>query len=105
MKFLRVAIFTAIERNEAIAKAREVIDQSGGWISSHTLLSNLAATINFELPLNRAMPFIQKLNEVGFQPKVEGAMPKSEDGDLRGQLTLTFVHHEPDLKREVPAFG
>ena len=105
MKFIRISIFTSIERNEAVAKASRSIAQSGGWIISHTLLSNMAATINFEIPLSKAESFIQKLAEAKFQPEVEGETPKSDEGDLRCQLTLTFIHNDSDLKRDVPAFG
>ncbi len=105
VKFFRVSIMTSMERNEAISKVSGAISNSGGWIVNHTLLSNVAATLNFELPYAQVKNFLSHLEEFSFQPDVDGDIPQGKEGDLRGQVTLTFIHNNPDLKRDVPAFG
>ncbi len=105
MSFLRISIHTSIERNNAVTKVREAIGECGGWIVSHSFFSNLMATINFEIPMNNAELFIVKLKEVDFNPDIESEIPEGGKGDLRGQVTLSFLHQDPDLKRDIPAFG
>jgi hypothetical protein len=48
---------------------------------------------------------ISCLRDAELQPDYQGDIPKGSDGDLRMGISLTFIHTEPDLKREVPAFG
>ena len=105
MKFLRVSIFTRMDRNEAIAKVNEVIGECGGWIVNHALFSNLMITINFELPSDQAVSFIENLDHMKLSPEVEYGMPEVKEEDLRGQIMVSFIHNDPDLKRDVPAFG
>ncbi|MEH6632789.1 MAG: hypothetical protein V7776_18375 [Halopseudomonas aestusnigri] len=105
MTFFRVSIMTSMERNAAISKVSDAISNSGGWIVNHTLLSNVAATLNFELPSEETEGLLLHLEELSFHPDVDGDVPQGKEGDLRGQITLTFIHNNPDLKRDVPAFG
>lgn len=105
MKYLRITMMTKIERNQAITSARETISDNGGWVVSHTLLSNSAANLNFELPLAKTETFIESLRTAGFSPDIDGDMPSGDEGDVRGNLMMTFLHNEPDLKQTVPAFG
>ncbi|WP_419902360.1 hypothetical protein [Kiloniella sp.] len=105
VKFFRISIMTSMERNEAITKVSEAINGNGGWIVNHTLLSNIAATLNFELPRNEVEGFISSLETASFLPEFDGPLLEKKKGDLRGQITLTFIHSDPELKRNVPAFG
>lgn len=105
MKFLRIAIVTNIERHQALSAADKVLSRHGGWVVDHALFSNIAANVNFELPLERAGPFVEALQEVGFTPSIEGDLPTGDTGDIRGCLQFTFLHDEPDLKGAVPPFG
>jgi hypothetical protein len=94
-----------MERNQALSAASEVISGCGGWIVDHALFSNMAANINFEPPLAATAQLIERLEKAGFSPKVEGDLPEGDTGDIRGCLMMSFLHDEPDLKRDVPAFG
>jgi hypothetical protein len=105
MKFLRISIHTAIECNEALSKVREAIGGCGGWIVDHSLFSNALATVNTELPPSKTELFIGKLEDATFHPRIDVEVPEGEEGDLRVQVQLTFIHQDPDLKRNVPAFG
>ncbi|WP_321397688.1 hypothetical protein [Emcibacter sp.] len=104
-KFLKLDIITRQDRNEAISSAREAITGAGDWIMDHHLFSNISATLNFELPLEAIEKFLTRLNAEGFQPDVQGELPAAGEGDCFGLLSLTFLHGEGDLKRDVPPFG
>ncbi len=49
--------------------------------------------------------FFGELKEAGFNPKLQDALPAGGAGDIRGSISVTFLHDEPDLKRDVQAFG
>ena len=103
--FFRVEIATRMERNAAIASVRDAIVQCGGWITGHQLFSNMAASISCEVPLRCAGKLITCLRDAELQPDYQGDIPQGLDGDLRVGISLPFIHTEPDLKREVLAFG
>lgn len=105
MAFLRIEIATRIERNQALTLISELISGADGWIVSHQLFSNLSATINMEIPASGVEGFVSRLKEAGFVPQVQGELPAISHGDVRGCVALTFIHDEPDMKRDVPAFG
>lgn len=105
MKFLRISLFTPQERNEAINLVRQAIGECGGWIVDHALFSNLLATVNFEIPIDKAETLVSKLRGAGFKPEIDGETPSGERGDLRGQISLSFIHQEPEMRRDVPPFG
>lgn len=104
MAFLRLSLYTAMDRNEAIARVREAIVGCGGWIVDHALFPNLSATINMELPGHSVDRSIVRLEDADLDPRIDGDLPEDIGGDLRGQVTLTFIHQNPDLKRDVPPF-
>ncbi|MEG3639019.1 hypothetical protein [Magnetococcus sp. PR-3] len=103
MAGLQLAIMTKTERNTALQQIRDIIGENGGWITHHTLFSNLSATLNFELSSEQIPLFLSALNLAGYTHTVE--TPAKGHGDIFAQIALTFIHHEPDLKRSVPAFG
>jgi hypothetical protein len=105
MRFFRLAIVTRIERNLALSKIRDCVSGQGGWIVDHTLFSNMAANLNVEVPLAALPDFLNALKQAGFTPKPDGALPTGDSGDIRGSLSITFIHNDPDLKQAVPAFG
>lgn len=105
MKPFRLEIITKMERNKAISLVREAIGASEGWIVTHQLFSNLSASIIFEMPYLEAAGFLTRLKEAGFSTAVENGIPKGKGDDIRGVLSVTFIHDEPDMKRDVPAFG
>jgi hypothetical protein len=103
--FFRVEIATRMERNGAIACVRNAIVECGGWVTGHQLFSNMAASISFEAPMGAAETFVAALRTADLHPTFKDAIPSGTEGDLRVGVSLTFIHDEPDLKREVPAFG
>ena len=105
MKPARFSIVTRMDRNLAISKVCEAISTSGGWIEDQFFFSNKAATIRFEMPFPSTGILQSRLLEEGLKLHAEGELPSGDAGDFRGAISLTFVHQEPDLKRDVPPFG
>ena len=104
----RVDIVTRMERNAAIGLVRNAIIAAEGWVTHHQLFSNMAVSISCEMPMGLAAKFIAALHAADLAPAFDGDIPKDDGGkdvDLRVGITLTFIHNEPDLKRDVPAFG
>jgi len=105
MKFARFTIFTAINRNTAISQVCDAVSEAKGWIVDQSFFSNIAATINFEMPSQSLQAFQDALLEKGLKVHVEGEPSTTDSADVRGTVSLTFSHSEPDLKRDVPPFG
>lgn len=105
MKPARLSIVTRTDRNVAIAKVCDAISASGGWVEDQVFFSNKAATIRFEMPLRAIGTFQSRLLEEGLKAHAEAELPVGDSGDTKGAISLTFVHQEPDMKRDVPPFG
>ena len=103
--FLSVSIITKIERNDAITRVSDAISANEGWIVNHTLFSNMAATINFEIPASKTDSFLASLRQSSFNPQLDSESLETIVGDRRAQISITFLHDQPDLKRDVPSFG
>jgi len=105
MKFARFSIMTKMDRNAAILEVREAIYGSGGWVEDQVFFSNKAANIRFEMSGDALGKFQSNLHERKLKPHVEGALPAAEGSEVKGSVSLTFVHQEPDLRRDVPPIG
>jgi len=105
MTFARFSVFTAMERNEAILTVRDAISNADGWIVDQTFFSNIATTINFELPASALQAFQDYLTGAGLQLHIDGDLPANASADVRSSISLTFSHNEPDQKQEIPPFG
>ena len=105
MKFARFNIFTTMNRHTAVSQVCDAVSESKGWIVDQSFFSNIAATINFEIPSHSLQKFQQALQEKGLKAHIEEELPAADSADVRGTVSLTFSHDEPDLKRDVPPFG
>jgi len=101
----KLSTITAVERNLAITQVRRAISKHQGWIVDHTFLSNMAATLIFEMPSNQFSTFVQELNDLDICVTYDGDVPVSIGEDTRAIMSLTFIHNEPDMKRDIPHFG
>jgi len=92
-----------------IARARNAITDSGGWILDAKLFSNVSINLCFEIPASRMGSLLDALEliELHLSPSsLESiAQHRSEEpsGDIAGSLQITFIHDEPDLRIQVPA--
>ncbi len=105
MIFVKLNTITSVERNLAVSSVRTAISKHQGWIVDHTFLSNMAATIIFEIPSNEIFGFVDNLKDQKILIKIESSYPENSVEDVRVIMSLTFIHNESDLKRDVPHFG
>lgn len=94
---------TRIERRLATQHVFDTVNRLGGWIDDVKMYSNLMNTIRLTLPAGAFTELAASLGEEGIvmeQPQAPGGDPNAE---RMATLALTFVHDEPDLRREVPA--
>lgn len=102
---------TKADRHQVTSAVNNAISAVGGWVINHMLFSNIAITIQFSLPSQRLDEFGDhmiaasvKLDDdsiAKLQAKVEKLSPKPLD--ITASLNITFIHNEPDLRREIPA--
>ena len=105
MVFVKLNAITSQERNQVISQVKSAISKQQGWIVDHTLLSNLAATIVFEISSHRLSAFQKDMEYSGLIIECDDTLREGPPQAVRAILSLTFVHNEPDLKRDVPHFG
>ncbi len=103
--------FTKHNRHQVTTDVTNAILGTGGWVIHHTLFSNIAITIQFELPARGFDAFQRRIAEAGVHLDAEStdrisqatAPEGSRARDIVTTLNITFLHDEPDLRREVPA--
>ncbi|HYD67620.1 hypothetical protein [Azospirillum sp.] len=106
-RFLRLNGMTRSNRHAVIDRAKEAILAAGGWIMDFTLLSNALATLRFEVPDTGLWVLHAGLEAAGITLDADSraalAAPPRGTDDLKGAVQVTFIHNEPDLRREIPA--
>ena len=100
-----VQIHTRQNRNQAITTVKDGVMATQGWIVHHELFSNKAATILAELPAQQVPVFIEYLTDHGLQADKIQVPTRHKGGECRLSVSLTFLHDDPDMKRDVIAFG
>lgn len=101
---------TRNERHQVIADVGEAIATAGGWIVDHALFSNVAVTIRLVLSPKRLGELQRLIAAAGVRlddaslAEISQAMSVAggEDDEIAASMNVTFVHDEPDLRREVP---
>ena len=101
-KLQAIEAVTRAECNGVLLAVREAIQASGGFITDRHLYSNLSATIVFELPGAHLPALADGLTAVGLSIK---RLPEDGERMPNCALSITFVHDDPDMRRDVPAFG
>ena len=102
MTIIHLSAITKQERNAATTLVMDTIVAQGGWVEDVHLYSNIMTTVNFVMPSKKIAELVAALNARGIH--AEGAAPETsnEDIETRSSLQITFIHNEPDLKREIP---
>lgn len=98
-------------RHQVTANINDAISATGGWVINHTLFSNITITIQCSLPAKRLDEFRDQVITAGVRldddsiAKCQAMVTKhaAEPIDITASLNITFIHDEPDLRREVPA--
>lgn len=109
--FLMMSGVTKADRHRVTAEVNDAISAAGGWVINHTLFSNIAITIQCSLLAERLDDFRERVIGAGVRLDDESlarigaavAQHASETMDMTASLNVTFIHDEPDLRREVPA--
>ncbi|MBI4781075.1 MAG: hypothetical protein HY785_07090 [Oscillatoriophycideae cyanobacterium NC_groundwater_1537_Pr4_S-0.65um_50_18] len=109
-QFLRLDGFTKADRIQMTDRVSEAINQAGAWITDFHLYSNLLICINFQVAIADVGRLAITLPETGLHLSQESLKQLTSvrdstlnEKELGGTLQITFVHHEPDLLRDVPA--
>jgi hypothetical protein len=105
---LTLTAVTRQDRHQALNDANSAISSAGGWLMSHTLFSNIAATLRCELPANGLLTLRDALMSAQIkldQESLDSIASKTSDAtsDIAVIVSITFLHSEPDLRQEVPA--
>jgi len=98
---LRLEVVARDTFHASVNAASEAITRAGGWVSSHSLLSDAMAVLNFEIPGDRLQELVEELGARGLKaelPRETSNSPK----DVAGRLTLYFSQSSGDLRRDVP---
>lgn len=96
------------DRHQVIADIGAAVTSADGWVVNHTLFSNIAAAFQLSLPAGKLADFRAKLEAASVRLDAESLSrleetTSPEDVDIFVSLALTFIHNEPDLRREIPA--
>jgi predicted RNA-binding protein with EMAP domain len=95
---------TKLERNFVTTLVMDQVSIHGGWIEDVHLFSNIMTNIRFVMKQDRIASFVAALSSVGLEVSGISEHPIANESnvDCNGSLQITFVHNEPDLKRDVP---
>lgn len=102
---------TKADRHQVTADVNDAISGTGGWVINHTLFSNIAITIQFSLPSQRLVEFRDRVIAASVKldddsiAKVQAMAGRHSPKpiDIAASLNITFIHNEPDLRREISA--
>ena len=104
---LRFIAFTRNPRGEMIAKVRDALIASNGWITDFHEYSNVSLCLNFEISIENVQRLCAALRGTGLElteePQVAESAIAREQDVVPGTLQITFIHHDPDLIIPVPA--
>ena len=104
---LMLSAYTRGNRHDATAAIDDAITAAGGWLMDHTLFSNVAASFRFAVPQQGLAVLGSRFDTAGLgldgdsRRSIE-TVSTSED-EITVALNVTFIHDEPDLRREIPA--
>ena len=111
-RLMMLSAVTRINRHAAMRGIDDIVVSLGGWIEGHTLFSNIAATFRFVLPASALAAFAERVDALGVPIDAAGlatlaarspAEGEAGEAEVAGALSVTFLHDEPDLRREIPA--
>ncbi len=113
-RFIFLDGHTRDDRNTVLDQVKGAINRAG-WLLEFTLFSNSAVALVFELELGRVAVLDEELKKTrlhlgdksrhtldGCVGALEALDEEQRRASLIGLMHITFVHHDPDLRREVP---
>lgn len=105
MAIVMLSAVTRVERKAATSFVFDTVNRLGGWIDDTRMYSNLMNTIRLTLPAGAFAELVAVLGEAGIAVDPPEGLDAIRDpaAERMATLQLTFIHDEPDLKREIPA--
>ncbi|MGX5665840.1 hypothetical protein ACWKW9_07655 [Rhizobium daejeonense] len=104
-RLLMLSAITRRERKDATTFVFDTVNDLGGWIDDVQMYSNIMNNIRITLPAGAYPKLFDLLNEAGIHidRRPETSDTPDSVSEQMATLQITFVHDEPDLRREVPA--
>lgn len=105
MRILMLNAVTRRERKDATSFVFDTVNDLGGWIDDVQMYSNLMNTIRLTLAAGAYPALIAALREGGIAVDEPGTDLAGKDpaDERMATLQITFIHDEPDMRRDVPA--
>jgi hypothetical protein len=105
MAIVMLSAVTRVERKAATSFVFDTVNRLGGWIDDTRMYSNLMNMIRLTLPAGAFAELVAVLCEAGIAVDPPEGLGEIRDpaAERMATLQLTFIHDEPDLKREIPA--
>jgi hypothetical protein len=105
MRILMLNAVTRRERKDATSFVFDTVNRLGGWIDDVQMYSNLMNTIRLTLAVGAYPALIAALREGGIAVDEPGTDLAGNDpaAERMATLQITFIHDEPDMRRDVPA--
>ncbi len=106
-RFLLLTAATSRDRNVVTGFVFDHINALGGWVDDVNMYSNVMTVIRFTIKEDRIGGLLDALaaEGVAVDPGKEDAaiLAAVRDIERSCSLQISFIHNEPDLKREIPA--
>lgn len=105
MAIIMLSAIARIERKAATSFVFDTVNSLGGWIDDVHMYSNLMNVIRFTLPADAFVSLITVLEGGGItvDPAATPSPGRDPRRDVMATLQITFLHGDPDLRRDVPA--
>ncbi len=104
---LMLAAVTKTSRHGVMSIVNDAVMVLGGWISGHELYGNMVTVFKFELAPKVLPALAERLDAAAIRLDDASRAAIAEAGETAEEipcaLNVTFIHDEPDVKREVPA--
>ncbi|ANE47707.1 hypothetical protein SY83_17055 [Paenibacillus swuensis] len=112
--FIQMNTVAKYNRHDAIDDAKQIIQQSGGWVNDYKMFSNRSICLQFEIAMADALQLYPNLKQTRLiiLDETRTALEQLElwlnnemihaERDLMGTFQITLIHDEPDLIIEVP---
>jgi hypothetical protein len=101
--------FTRVERLTSVARLRDAVVDSRGWVTDFHQFSNLSICLRIEIPIEHLPLLAEALLAAGVKltAKTESVLysfgPELATGPIQCTLQVLFIHNEPDMRRKVLA--
>lgn len=109
MRRILLAGMTKNNRNQVVADVVDAVHAGGGWIIDSHLFSNLSAAITFAVAPGRLPELKTGFEAIGLLldndslGRITEASSAASAEEIQVGLQITFIHNEPDLRRQVIA--